>query len=39
VIAEQLGFGSDAIRHLTAELSEEVSGMLVAMMKKLHKPS
>jgi four helix bundle protein len=39
VIAEQLGFGSAANRHSAVELSEEVSRMLVAIMKKLHKPS
>jgi four helix bundle protein len=37
VISEQLGFGSAAIRQSTAELSEEVSKMLVAIMKKLQK--
>jgi len=38
VIAEQFGFGSAAIRHSTVGLSEEASRMLVAIMKKLHKP-
>jgi four helix bundle protein len=39
VIAEQLGFGSATVRRTTVDLSEEVSKMLVAIMRKLQKPT
>jgi hypothetical protein len=35
VIAEGLGFGNASTRRAAEELAEEVSRMLVAMMKKL----
>lgn len=35
VISEGLGFGSTESHHVTSELCDEVSRMLVAMMRKL----